>query len=135
MKTETSAANANSVSDAKTLMLANVTSTESAPMKKDTQKNGLNGSEPINSAQATTRRQKSLNSEESQESLNEPFQKPKNVRELAAQASAVATLVLNGQMDAEQAKPYSSLIRSIAQLMGAEVQRARIAKTEPDLSL
>jgi hypothetical protein len=60
---------------------------------------------------------------------------PRNAREWAAQLNHLATSVLNGTVDLEEAKVVSSISRSAAQLLTAEVQRARFLQIEPDLSL
>lgn len=60
---------------------------------------------------------------------------PRNAREWAAQLNSIATGVLNGTIDLEEAKVVSSISRSAAQLLTAEVQRARFLQIEPDLSL
>ena len=63
------------------------------------------------------------------------YAKPKNVRGFAAQANDVATRVLNGEIDLDIARTYSSVARTIAQSMSIEVTRARFLKELPDLSL
>jgi hypothetical protein len=63
------------------------------------------------------------------------WHKPKNVKEFAAQANEIATLVLNGEIDMETARGYASLARVVTQSVSIEVNRARILKREPDLSL
>lgn len=63
------------------------------------------------------------------------WRQPRNVREFAAQANAVATMVLNGTMDLESARTYSSVARTVAQAMSTEVSRARFVAVEPSLEL
>lgn len=63
-----------------------------------------------------------------------PYRLPKTVREFAALANVVATGVLNGQVDLEVARTYSSIARTVAQAITAETTRARFLKTEPDLT-
>lgn len=46
----------------------------------------------------------------------------------------MATKVLNGTMDTEAARLYSSLARTVAQTMSSEVTRARFLAQEPDLT-
>lgn len=67
--------------------------------------------------------------------LNERWLTPHNVKELASQATEVATMILNGSINRESAKSYSAIVRSIAQLMSAETSRARMQKEAPDLNL
>jgi hypothetical protein len=74
-------------------------------------------------------------SEKSSPSSKTRFQSPNNVQQLASQAAFVGTLLLNGELEPEQARTYSALVRSVAQLISAEVARARIAKGAPNLSL
>lgn len=61
------------------------------------------------------------------------WRKPRNVREFAAQANEVATMMLNGDLDIDTARAYSSIARGIAQMMSINVTRARFLKTEPVL--
>ena len=63
------------------------------------------------------------------------WRQPRNVREFAAQANAVATMVLNGTMDLESARAYSSVARTVAQAMSTEVSRSRFLQSEPSLDL
>jgi len=67
--------------------------------------------------------------------LNRRWRTPRDAREWAAQLNSIATGVLNGTIDLEEAKVVSSISRSAAQLLTAEVQRARFLQIEPDLSL
>lgn len=53
----------------------------------------------------------------------------------AAQANRVATMVLNGEIDLEVARTYSSMARTVAQAMSTEVSRARFVRTQPTLDL
>jgi len=66
---------------------------------------------------------------------NKHWPTPRNVRELAGQANAVATLILNGKIDIEVARSYGALVRGIAQMMSIEVTRARFVRAEPILEL
>lgn len=47
----------------------------------------------------------------------------------------VATMVLNGTMDLEGARVYSSVARTVAQAMSTEVSRSRFVQAEPSLDL
>lgn len=62
------------------------------------------------------------------------YSRPANVRELAWQASDVATRLLNGTIDLETARAYGSIVRTVAQAMSAQVQQSRIMRQEPDLT-
>lgn len=62
-----------------------------------------------------------------------PYRLPANVREFAAQANMVATDILNGKIDLETARAYSSVARTVAQAITAETTHARFLKTAPDL--
>lgn len=66
---------------------------------------------------------------------NESWRTPNSVRDFAAQANRVATMVLNGEIDKETARTYSTLARVVAQAASIEVTRARFLKEAPDLSL
>jgi len=44
-------------------------------------------------------------------------------------------MVLNGEMDLEQARVFSGLTRTVAQSISLEVSRARFLQTAPDLRL
>jgi hypothetical protein len=55
--------------------------------------------------------------------------------EFAAQANAVATLLLNGEIDVDVARTYSAVARTVAQAMSTEVSRARFVQSEPSLVL
>lgn len=55
------------------------------------------------------------------------------MREFAAQANMVATDLLNGEIDIDSARTYSSLARGVAQMMSINVTRARFLKEEPVL--
>ncbi len=79
--------------------------------------------------------QNSKNSEKPAKSSKEQWQTPKDVKALASQANKVTTMLLTGQIDLETARTYSAMVRGIAQLVGAEVSRARARREEPDLSL
>lgn len=63
------------------------------------------------------------------------WRQPSNVREFAAQANAVATMVLNGEIDVDAARSYSSVARTVAQAMSTEVSRSRFLQTEPSLDI
>ena len=63
------------------------------------------------------------------------WRQPRNVREFAAQANAVATMVLNGTMDLDAARTYSSVARTVAQAMSTEVSRSRFLQSEPSLDI
>lgn len=63
------------------------------------------------------------------------WHKPTNAKELAAQINQVATMVLNGEIDLEVVKPYSTLIRGEVQVLSVQVTQARFARTVPELDL
>jgi hypothetical protein len=60
---------------------------------------------------------------------------PRNARDFAAQANTVATMILNGDLDIDIARAYTAAARTSAQMLTAEVQRARFLRTEPNLDL
>lgn len=61
------------------------------------------------------------------------YRQPRNVREFASQASRVASMVLNGEIELEVARTYSSIARVVAQSITAETVRARFLKMAPEL--
>lgn len=67
--------------------------------------------------------------------MSKHWQKPKDIKALAIQANELATRVLNGEADIEQAKLYCSLARVVAQATSLEVTRGRFLKEIPNLSL
>lgn len=77
----------------------------------------------------------SKNSDEPSSGSTRRWRQPRNVREFAAQANAVATMVLNGDMPTDTARTYSSVARTVAQAMSTEVSKARFVKQEPQLTL
>lgn len=58
---------------------------------------------------------------------------PVNVRQFAAQARLVATLILRDEIDLDKARAYSGVARTVAQAMTTETARARFLRSEPDL--
>lgn len=87
------------------------------------------------SGSTSTSRQTSSSSGEPSSGSKSAWHKPRTVREFAAQANQVATMILNGQIDMDVAKGYATLARVVAQSASIEVTRARFLKREPDLSL
>ena len=63
------------------------------------------------------------------------WRSPRSAMEFAAQANAVATMVLNGDIELETARTYSAVARTVAQAMSTEVSRARFVQSEPSLAL
>lgn len=63
------------------------------------------------------------------------WRQPRNAREFAAQANEVATMILNGEMNIDDARAYASVARVVAQSMSSSVTQARFLKEAPDLSL
>lgn len=62
------------------------------------------------------------------------YSAPTTVRAFASQVNRIATAVLNGEVDLETARTYSSLARTVAQAVTAETTRARFIQKEPDLT-
>lgn len=78
------------------------------------------------------------NSENSDKPLKDSkqhWQQPKHVSELAKQANAVATMILNNEIDLEIATKYTAAARTVSQLKALEVYKARFTKVFPDLNL
>ena len=63
------------------------------------------------------------------------WRRPKDAAAFAAQANRVATMILNGELDLDTARTYSGVARTMAQVLSAEVYRARFLKEAPDQSL
>lgn len=63
------------------------------------------------------------------------WRKPRTVKEVTAQATTVATMLLNGEIDLETARAYSGLARTMAQTVTAELMRARFLQRQPDLTV
>jgi len=66
---------------------------------------------------------------------SKPWKPPRDARAFAAQANQIATMILNGEIDLEVARTYSAVARTAAQMLTAEVQRARFLQIGPNLSL
>ena len=62
------------------------------------------------------------------------WKQPRTVREFASQVNAVASRVLNGEIDLDVARTFSGLARVVAQSVSSEVTRSRFAKQTPDMS-
>lgn len=93
------------------------------------------GDEPIASAQASTSIPMSTPCEPASSDSKKHWRKPRTLREFAAQANEIATLVLNDGIDIERARNYAALARVVSQAASIEVTRSRFLKREPDLSL
>lgn len=58
------------------------------------------------------------------------------MKALSVQINAIATAVLNGQIDdLEPIRLYSNLTRTLAQTISAQATRSRFLKEAPDLRL
>lgn len=79
--------------------------------------------------------QKSTRSATRRGSSRRVWQKPTTALAVAEQAADVSTQLLNGKVELETAKGYASLIRGIAQLLTAEIQKARLDRRPASLSL
>lgn len=77
----------------------------------------------------------SKNSGQPSDGSMQPWRKPRDAKSFAAQANAVATMILNGELDLDVARTYSGVARTMAQVLSAEVYRARFLQQEPNLSL
>ncbi len=63
------------------------------------------------------------------------YRQPVTPLQLAAQASAVATNLLNGSLDLETARAYSAIARVAAQALSTEVQTGRFLKSKAQLTM
>jgi hypothetical protein len=102
-------------------------------MSKRIPKNAPDGSTRTANESRTTSRQKSTSLGSPASGSKPHWSLPKTVRQFTSQANAVATKLLNGKLDLEVAKTYSALARTVAQTITAEVQRARAARSVPNL--
>ena len=89
----------------------------------------------IESGQAAMSRSKSTNSSLPTNGSKRHWQQPTTVRQFASQVNAVATRVLNGEIDMDVARTYASLTRVLAQAISVDVTRSRFLQQAPDLSL
>lgn len=91
------------------------------------------GSRDTESAEGSTSTRKSTRSGGRSSGSKKHWQQPSNAREFASQVNAVATLVLNEQLDLDRARTYASLARVVSQTLSVESTRARFLKEAPDL--
>ena len=110
------------------------TESQSSATLPETRSSDSAGSE-LTDSESATGSQTSLNSDGPSKSSTRHWRQPKNAKDWAAQINAIATAVLNHEIDLEEARLVSALSRSAAQLLTAEVQRARFLQIEPDLNL
>jgi hypothetical protein len=104
-----------------------------APTSPDTPTSADSGSTPGRSGPAGESQISTSSAEPSIVSIKQ-WPTPKNVRGFASQVNQVATMVLNGDIDLNNARLYSGLVRTVAQAMSTEVSRARFLSQIPDLS-
>lgn len=107
--------------------------TEFQNTEKGTPRNAANGSTTGKTAQGSVHRGKSSPSAEPSSDSKRPWPVPRSVREFTAQANRVATRVLNGEIDLETARVFSSIARTVAQTVSSETVRARMLRQAPDL--
>lgn len=101
---------------------------------RNTQRNDASGSSPTSSASESM---SPITTPPGQPSkpLSRHWRQPTNAREFAAQVNAVATMILNGEMNQDTARWYASVARTVVGAMSIEVTRARFLRTEPSLTL
>lgn len=87
------------------------------------------------SERTSTSQQQSTNCVAPSSDSKPHWHKPTTIKEFAAQANEIATLVLNEAIDMEKAKTYAGLARIVVQSASIEVARSRFNKSEPDLTL
>lgn len=102
---------------------------------KETQKKEEGTSLPTSNEPGDTRQSKCSNFGEQTRGSKLRWRMPKNVREFTSQVNAVATKVLNGELDTDTARIYASLTRVLAQSLSVEVTKARFLKTAPDMNI
>jgi hypothetical protein len=103
-------------------------------MKPGTPRSAGNGSAIGSSGSASTT-PTSAPSELPTNGSSKHWRKPRDAKGFAAQANEVATMILNGEIDLDVARVYSGVSRTMAQVLSAEVYRARYLQQEPNLSL
>lgn len=102
---------------------------------RPTQKSVLFGSTDGVGAPGATSPPNSTNSATPSNASKRRYRKPRTALQLAAQASAVATALLNGTLDLDTARAYGTIARTAAQSLGVEVQTGRFLKTSPSLDM
>jgi len=90
-------------------------------------------SKPTSSGLGNIDPQNLSNSGEQSNDSNKHWQTPKNVKGLASQANMAATMVLNGELNIDVARTYSAIIRTVAQAVTNETNKARFLRELPDL--
>ena len=60
---------------------------------------------------------------------------PKSARDVAAQANAVATMLLNEELSLETGRVYAATARLVAQALSVELARSRLSGGQPNLEL
>jgi hypothetical protein len=103
-------------------------------MRITTEASGANGSTTGSFAPASDA-PTSANSDAHKSSSKQSWRRPNNVRELAAQATTIATMLLNDKVDLELARTYAGITRVVCQAMALEVSRSRFLRSTPDLDL
>lgn len=115
-------------------------------MKNGTRKSGGSGRDAVTSGGSTSSRHRSKTSAGPSKGSNKPsapltakpagrWKQPATLSQFAAQANAVATRVLNGEVPIELARSYSGLARTVSQAVSAQIVAARLMRTAPNLSL
>jgi hypothetical protein len=99
-----------------------------------TTRSGVSGSTAGGSASVGASRTSNPSEPPSTPSMRQ-WRKPKDAAAFAAQANRVATMILNGEIDLDTARTYSGVARTMAQVLSAEVYRARFLQQAPDLNL
>lgn len=108
---------------------------ESQSMPNEIQKSAPCGLKPGELEQVEKYTQTSSSSEKPSSSLKQRYRRPTDAKDLAAQASYVATQVLNGEVDLEAARIYSTLARTAAQGLGLEMQKSRSENKKAELTM
>lgn len=86
--------------------------------------------EPSTSTSTTT----SKTSGERTGNSNKHWRNPSGAKTLASQMRAVATLVLNGEIDLDTARVYAAISRATVQALSVHVTQSRFSKQVPDLN-
>ena len=102
-------------------------------MSKTTPKSDGDTSPTTARAAGSPSRMRSTNSAPPSSGSKRHWREPRTVKELSSQINAVASLVLNGEIDLRTAQAYSGLVRTLAATVSAEVSRARFVRSAPNL--
>jgi hypothetical protein len=62
------------------------------------------------------------------------WRRPQDAKRFASQMRAVATMLLNGEIDIDTARAYGALARAVVQALSVSVTQSRFSRVVPDLN-